>query len=234
MRLYSYSMTEKDTTIWKEYVDGLAKELAAVGEQASLLGHPSLTGDAREDAIHRFFQRILPDSIGTTSGRVFDRKGKRSAEMDLILYDRHFPLIRIGHDCLVPVEAAIALFEIKSELNSEAVKDALKKCRSVADLLKRYHRLNRIGDMEIRHEDLTVSDRDQLSPAFYVYGFKGFTGSVEPLQRTIGECIGQAGSRRSFVPRVISTPTCVGMRKRDDIYGCKPITKKEISFSRLP
>ena len=126
-------MSEKDTTLWKDYVHSLSRQLAVLGDQAAALGHPSLTGDARELAVRDFFERIVPESVGITGGRVFDRTGAKSAEIDAILYDKNFPLVRIGLDCLVPVDAAVALFEVKSELDSDAVRDALRKCRSVSD-----------------------------------------------------------------------------------------------------
>jgi len=210
-------MSEKDTTIWKEYVDGLSRQLAVAGDQAKTYGHPTLTGSAREGALREFFARILPDNIGITGGKVFDRNGVKSAEMDVIVYDKHFPLLRIGEDCLVPVDAAIALFEVKSQLDAAAVKDSLIKCRSIADLKKRYLRLSRIGEIDIPQSKLSVAEMDKVCPAFYVYGFAGFATSVEPLRAVIAECIGLPGSRRAWLPRVLATPTCLGIRKRDDI-----------------
>lgn len=211
-------MSEKDTTIWKEYVDALSRQLAVLGEQASVFAHPTLTGDARETAVRGFFEQILPDSIGITSGRVFDWQGRKSAEMDVILYNKNFPLMRIGQDCLVPIDAAIALFEVKSELDPDAVRDSLRKCRSIADLQKRYQKLFRIGTMDlVQPNSPTVEEMDKVSPAFYVYGFKGFATSVDSLRAVVADCIGQPGSRRAWIPRVIATPTCMGIRKRDDI-----------------
>ena len=210
-------MSEKDTTLWKDYVHSLSRQLAVLGDQAAALGHPSLTGDARELAVRDFFERIVPESVGITGGRVFDRTGAKSAEIDAILYDKNFPLVRIGLDCLVPVDAAVALFEVKSELDSDAVRDALRKCRSVSDLRKRVYRLNKIGAVDLPFGDLTVEELDKASPGFYVYGFKGFSASVDPLRAVMADWIQGQGSIRSAVPRVIATPTCLGIRKRDAI-----------------
>ena len=114
-------MSGIDTTLWKDYVDSLSRQLAVLGDQASAFGHPTLTGDARETAVRSFFERLVPETVGITSGRVFDRSGAKSAEVDAILYDKNSPIVRIGLDCLVPIDATIALFEIKSELDSDAV-----------------------------------------------------------------------------------------------------------------
>ncbi|HBP90499.1 MAG TPA: hypothetical protein PKK23_20865 [Nitrospirales bacterium] len=207
-----------DTSLWKQYVDSLADILKSHGAQASLSDHPTLTGGAREHAIKEFFLKILPGNAGiTTGGRSFDRQGNRSRELDVIIYDKNFPVLQIGANFHVPIEGVVAAFEIKSMLTKGELQDALEKCLSLAKLQKQYRRLNQIGGVTVRDQPPSIDELDKMLPGFYVYGFNGYPADANALLSVLWDWIQTKGVGRLSVPRIVVTPTAIALRKRDDI-----------------
>jgi hypothetical protein len=107
---------------------------------AALLGHPGEIGRAREDALRDHLRSFLPPTLGVSTGFVIDAQGGRSRQIDIIinLADYHAVFMVSGIP-LVPVEAVIAVFEIKSSVHSRAV---LHDCYDVLKSVKQLDRSN--------------------------------------------------------------------------------------------
>jgi hypothetical protein len=148
---------------------------------------------------------------------VFDRRGILSDELDAIIYDKNFPVLKIGTDSLVPIEGVVAAFEIKSTLTAPDVQDALVKCSSLAKLQKRYLRLGQMGNVMVRNKPPSIDELDKMSPGFYVYGFNGYRADVNALLSVIWDWIQAQKAGRLSVPRIVVTPTAIALRKRDNI-----------------
>ncbi len=99
--------------------------------------HRGLRGSAREDAVKDFLANYLPTNLEIAAGEIFDTKGSKSRECDVIVLDRFkVPLMFAGNKRLAPVEGIYAVMEVKSKLDSSALQDCLSKCSSIKSLVK--------------------------------------------------------------------------------------------------
>lgn len=98
--------------------------------------HPVAKGDAREHGWRELLRRFLPDRYGVKSGFILDSLGKRSEQVDCIVYrkDMGIELYSVGHHTVIPVEAVFAAFEVKPIINKKALDYAHDKAISVANL----------------------------------------------------------------------------------------------------
>ena len=107
---------------------------------ARVLDHPGESGRAREEAIRQHLQEFLPGGLGLETGFVVDALGGQSRQIDLILYhDSYYPIFRVNGIAIVPIEAVVAVFEIKANVGSQAV---LTDCYDVLASVKRLDRSN--------------------------------------------------------------------------------------------
>lgn len=101
------------------------------------LGHPVTKGNHCEKAWIDFFREILPSKYAVDKGYVFDSTGKKSEQIDIIIYDALYaPLIYDTKDRekMVTAESVYAVFESKSEINKSTLQYASKKIASVTSL----------------------------------------------------------------------------------------------------
>ncbi len=83
------------------------------------------------------------------NGFVVDAEGGVSKQMDIILYDRlNTPRIFYSDDAqMFPVEATYACGEIKTNLNTETLRDTFEKCSSYKALVRKAY-INRNSPIE--------------------------------------------------------------------------------------
>lgn len=79
--------------------------------------HSPSKGEEREEPVREFLRHNLPDVFGVAAGEVIDPLGMHSPQLDLLVFDRirNFPVHR-GSAVILPAEALLASFEIKSTL----------------------------------------------------------------------------------------------------------------------
>jgi hypothetical protein len=208
---------EADTSIWKEYVDGMAHVLRTEARQAGVFDHPTLTGSAREWFVKRFLRQLLPEMVGVTAGKAFDRYGKKSKQIDVLIHDRAFPVLKIGGQALVPADGVIAGMEVKSRLDRTSLRQSLENGASLMALRGQFQMLKDVGGVEIRTGPPSLDAIDRHAPGFYVLGFEGYESGADRLRQHLYEWIQERRASRFQVPRVVATPGCLGLRKRDDI-----------------
>ncbi len=90
---------------------------------AALTSHPTLTGSARERALHALLREVLPRRYEVLDGTIVstDKQGqptKTDAQVDLMIVDTmEFPvLLREGDTAIVLPQAVLAVIEIKTDL----------------------------------------------------------------------------------------------------------------------
>lgn len=110
-----------------------ASLLASAGAAGELESGTSI-GRARELLAAQFLEQNLPARISVRRGEIFDSFKESSGETDVILVDNKSSAARVGGESLVPVEAAIGMIEVKSSLNGDNFKDAIKKIARVKKL----------------------------------------------------------------------------------------------------
>lgn len=112
--------------------------LATLGVGRSTGKHPVAIGDDSELNWKGMLQSILPTRYQVAKGFAIDANGKRSEQIDLLIYDRHFSpvLLDVGDYLFVPAEAVFAAIEVKQTMDREAIEYATRKVASVR-VLKR-------------------------------------------------------------------------------------------------
>lgn len=115
------------------YYTHIHKRLLADFEAAGNFGHPTMTGNSRESNIRDFVDRYTPDRFGVTEGKLVDLNGQTSDQLDLIVYDKWsaVPILDLKGGCILPVEAALVIVEVKSRFTSDKAEACLSNAASV-------------------------------------------------------------------------------------------------------
>lgn len=108
----------------------MAKQLAAH------LDHPGLQGQVREIALKQCVEPFLTQSFTCGTGKVIDSMSGISDQIDLVFYHRKLapPILLSPELGLFPVECVKYVFEVKTTITAEAIRDANRKFRSVLGL----------------------------------------------------------------------------------------------------
>jgi len=211
--------------VWKYYVDTLSKALLAQSDKARLLQHRGLAGSARETYVNEFLRRMLPESLGLGTGEIFDRSGTRSRQMDVIVYDRGFPIPQIDNRLsLFPIESVVAAIEVKPNLDQSILFDALEKCLSVTRMRVVGCKVTPLQKESQSDAPPSKRDFDFLYPGTYVVAFEGFRSGHAALAKSTISWVQKEeatmhylAAGRLVLPRVISTPTALLLREVDDL-----------------
>lgn len=111
--------------------------------ESETLGYPHRegAGSFREKIFRDFLIRRLPGSVACAKGHVQDSSWQTTSEFDILLYD---PIAKMlinsaGEDRLtLPVECVIAAIEVRTRIDSKAIRDASAKSRELARLTRRF------------------------------------------------------------------------------------------------
>ena len=100
--------------------------------------HPVASGDSRERKWRSLLEGTLPKRFKVDKGFVCDSRGELSRQMDLIVYlcnhTMLMPCGNGGHDIIIPVESVLAVFEVKSSINTSNLDYAQDITNSVTGL----------------------------------------------------------------------------------------------------
>jgi hypothetical protein len=111
------------------------EQLALDFKKATALEHAGARGSHREESVRNFLAERLPGGYAVTTGFTFDARDKQSKQLDVLIYRvRDTPFLLAGDPVLVPCESLLAAIEIKSEINTEELGDALEIASSIRSL----------------------------------------------------------------------------------------------------
>lgn len=98
--------------------------------------HPTERGDAAEKAWLDLLRTYLPERYKVSKGFVVDSNGRKSEQIDLIIFDRQYTpfIFKLSDLEYIPAEGVYAALEVKQSLNSEHISYAQKKIASVRAL----------------------------------------------------------------------------------------------------
>lgn len=122
-----------------KYYDALrrtGKLLDARFEQSKDILHSASKGTIREFIIKEIIRPFLPYCYGISSGECFDKNGKMSKQLDLIVYDQifSFTVPYVDNYIQFPCESIYGNIEIKSYLNKEEFSNAIENIASIKNL----------------------------------------------------------------------------------------------------
>ena len=130
-------------------------------DMSSFIKHKGERGRQREGILRTILDDFLPESYGVATGEIITFRGeKASPQTDIIIYDKlNMPIIGKSSSLQqVPLEAACAVIEVKSVLNSAALNDASSKFQKIREMPRcRYH--------------YPVKEHMRRGPIFYAFGF---------------------------------------------------------------
>ncbi len=108
-------------------------------KSSDIIRHPLEKGLANEEIVRQVLGEFLPKKYGIAKGKVINDEGKMSRQCDLIIYDSlNCPTLFIddNRNQILPVEGVYFVFEIKSVLSKEFLKDSFECLKSVRELVE--------------------------------------------------------------------------------------------------
>jgi hypothetical protein len=166
--------------IVRDWLDQTERALRQEAEREGLFCHGTLTGNGREFIVHRVLGSILPPIVHIGTGRIIDRCGRQSRQLDAVIYDPRLPhLCGAGGASLFFNEGVIATIEIKSRLTTATLAESLANCDAVLSLescLTSTAPLDRFGLHLIRTRGFSDDEaedyiRHQIAPKTYVWAY---------------------------------------------------------------
>lgn len=120
--------------ILKNVFDNL--ELSLKNEMNIKIQHNLEDGKYREYLVKRLLSKIVPSKYEITNGFVIDSNNNKSDEMDIIIYDKSYvPPFFDETYTIVPIEAVIAVIQVKTTLTKEELKDSIDNLNSIDKLV---------------------------------------------------------------------------------------------------
>lgn len=112
---------------------GLATSLKTDRE---VIHHAPTKGAASERDWRAMLKTYLPKRYCVSEAFVIDSNGRRSDQIDLVIYDRQYSPFLFKHRGAryIPAESVYAVFEVKQQLDAETLKYAVEKAASVRAL----------------------------------------------------------------------------------------------------
>ena len=119
--------------IFKEVSEQLLSEF----RKSSGVTHAVGKGDLREDAFRDFLVNYLPKRYGVGRGQVVTPDNRISGQLDIVIYDPLYcpRLIASASHSIYPIESVYGAISMKSQLDSEELKDGYKNIASLKAIL---------------------------------------------------------------------------------------------------
>ena len=155
--------------IFLEHLKNCKKHLEAYSSTISIADHKVNLGSAREALVNDFLVKNLPDAISYGTGELFDFKGDKSGQADLVLLPSTAPKLNLFSDFnLYPCDCVLGVIEVKSILNTGNgengdLAQALKNCYK----LKSLEKLNS-GEIKLNKDIL-----DLRFVPYIIFAFRG-------------------------------------------------------------
>jgi len=126
------------TNAIREFMRSRIRVLVENLRAASTVTHAGTVGVLRETYLRNFLADLIPPRYSITSGFVTDPVGNLSPQLDFIVYDRtSLPPILFPTDiAIVPVDSAVVVAEVKSNLDSTAFEQVKRQRSSLNEM---YH-----------------------------------------------------------------------------------------------
>ena len=211
---------------WIKTISKMIKVSYEVG--ASVSDHSTILGDARESFIRDILEKFLPSSISIGSGQIIDQNGKRSKQVDVIIYRREFPILKtFGAADVYLIEGVIATIEVKSKLDKDNLIMALENSKSVKKLEPKFLDVSLVHAYEsyffkTRQSELDISEyysfKQMVAPETYIFAYFGqeLETTKEHLKNWYISEDG-ADSNSYFLPEAIGTNKIAVVKDLDGI-----------------
>lgn len=122
--------------IYRDRLRNSIENAISEARAASELNHAGLVGRVRELCAEKIIRPMLPSGFEVGTGKVCDRNGTLSPEIDLVIHCPSVlpPVMYTGRDGVFAFEACLYIIEVKSRLTSTGVADFIEKIRRYKEL----------------------------------------------------------------------------------------------------
>lgn len=121
----------------KNYFIKKASSINDEFEATNTDGHPSGTGNKRENLLIRFLNEHLPTRYEAfKGGSIFDSSGSKSDQVDVIIYDKNTPRLGSESETLFLSEGVACAVEVKPDLSVPELEKAFEKIISFKRVTK--------------------------------------------------------------------------------------------------
>ncbi len=123
----------------KTHFDVVERSLIATGNIVAGAGHPLHKGTPREAFIRDFLALHLAENVGIGTGEVIDSNSmpNEPRNLDIVLYKKRFPKLSFGGGVSAFLsESVFATIEVKSTLDKEKLRPAIKAARNLKALTR--------------------------------------------------------------------------------------------------
>jgi hypothetical protein len=95
--------------------------------------HSGENGRNKEDLLINFLKSYLPNRYSLSTGFIFDTNDVKSNQNDIIIYDSFWSSILFPENVsqFFPIESVYGLIEVKSMLDTNALKETIKKAKTI-------------------------------------------------------------------------------------------------------
>lgn len=158
-------------SILSKNLSAKVKHAIYLSKQLGDLEHAVLKGRLRELLVTELIEPLLPNGVRAITGILIDSKGNQSNQLDIIIYSSDIlpPIIQSNEQSIIPVDAALQVIEVKSQLNATEIRDSIKKGESVKTLcLLGPRKLEPPFSLIIKEK---LSYPIKVSPVFSVFAF---------------------------------------------------------------
>lgn len=157
----------------------------------SVADHAATKGTLLEKAVCDFFQTMLPNSLGITSGFIIDSNGNQSTQLDLIIYDRlkGCTFFNEGGISVLPCEFVHCVIEVKTSVSSTD----LLKCGEASSKIKQLERKAFYRNQLIQYEynyygkNYSLELTGCLPPPIYIIFSLETSANLETLKNRLIE-----------------------------------------------
>ena len=203
--------SDKGCDLLRRWLDDAERQLTAQAERAGIFKHPSITGDVREAIVRDALRHLLPPAVEIGKGKVIGSDCEPSQQIDIVIFDGRFPILRQGDDALYPVEGVIATVQVKSLLTRKEMANALENAFSVMRMSPSF--VKEDADAWIARLQSSGATREQaieelvwqLMPRTYVFAFRGFK-TIRSQAESLRKCFStklRTTPSRPLIPSVI-------------------------------
>ncbi len=177
----------------REHFRRVTKKLQVQAEIAISADHPGIIGEIRENVIENFLEPHMPSQFDIRSGKIIDSDGNMSTQQDILICDRNLPIIDVGggNTAIFLAESVVAQIEVKSNLNSTKLIEALKSSA-------RTGMLKRDSQQVYSKAAIDINIKKALPIFRYVIAFDGI--NFESIAKKIEEYIASESLMAEALP----------------------------------
>lgn len=189
------------------YIEMLKKSIERIEADydfSAIIDHNGSKGTFRECILKKFLSPFLPGCYGVSGGQAFDDAGNISRQLDVVIYDKLFSYIAPYMDDFIyfPCESVYGSIEIKSRLNKQSFKDAIKNIASLKSLPRKRidsYYVNSMKPLIINNVTWDIQATNEYLGIIFAY--EGVSASA--ILEYMKDVVGQGMATRESLPNII-------------------------------